>query len=118
MSEGYRMNYIIYGINRVSKDFMYIFDDLNILYLTDDINNISLNRCEYPTKDLETALSDSSYDQIIICDFDKKNKENLLQEKGFIYGKDYVYEEDFFSTLDNIVIPTDRKIAKIGRAHV
>lgn len=118
MSEGYRMNYIIYGINRVSKDFMYIFDDLNILYLTDDINNISLNRCEYPTKDLETALSDSSYDQIIICDFDKKNKENLLQEKGFIYGKDYVYEEDFFSTLDNIVIPTDRKIAIWGTGNM
>lgn len=30
------MKYIIYGINRTAKDFTYIFDDLEILYLIDD----------------------------------------------------------------------------------
>ncbi len=30
------MKYIIYGINRVAKDFLYIFEDLEIFCLTED----------------------------------------------------------------------------------
>lgn len=69
------MKYIIYGINRVAWDFMYIFNELDILYLTDDFTfSKDLLETEYRMETLDTALSDTSYDQIIICDFDKKQK--------------------------------------------
>ncbi len=56
------MDYILYGDNRIAKDFRYLFDDLNIISVSDDI---------------ESILSDYCYDQIIICDFDKSQKEGI-----------------------------------------
>lgn len=107
------MKYIIYGINRVAKDFLYIFDKLNVLYLTDDEVDIK-NKYEYSVQELRNALEDTSYDQIIICDFDKKQKEENLKKRGLRYGKEYIYEEDFFTELDDISIPHDRKILVWG----
>ena len=46
------MKYIIYGVNRVAKDFLYIFKDLDILYLTDDVTERG-NFCGYPIQGLE-----------------------------------------------------------------
>ena len=112
------MKYIIYGINRVTKDFLYIFDELEILYLTDDVDNTGKIWNEYPVKNLEDALKDGTYDQIILCDFDKKQKEEKLQKNGLVYGQDYVYEEDFFAELDDISIPADRKILIWGTGQM
>ena len=61
------MDYILYGDNRIAKDFRYLFDDLNIISVSDDI---------------ESILSDYCYDQIIICDFDKSQKEGKLKKRG------------------------------------
>lgn len=108
------MKYIIYGINRIAKDFMYIFDNLDIQYLVDDMEILEFDETRYRIERLEEALRDASYDQIIICDYDKREKEKRLQEKGLIYGQDYVYEEDFFAELDDIAIPINRKIAIWG----
>ena len=33
------MKYVIYGTSRVAKDYLYIFDDLSILYFIDDEYN-------------------------------------------------------------------------------
>ena len=64
------MRYIIYGINRAAKDFTYIFDDLEILYLTDDnVEPDSVLWGKYSVRCVEDALADSAYDQIIICGF-------------------------------------------------
>ncbi|MCI8466528.1 MAG: hypothetical protein HFI63_11870 [Lachnospiraceae bacterium] len=111
------MKYVIYGANRVAKDFMYIFDELNILYLIDE-RCTSETWCGYPLVKLEEALHDHQYDQIIICDFDKKQKEQSLQKNGLIYKKDYIYEEDFFDGLDEISIPTERKFLVWGTGQV
>lgn len=96
------MDYILYGNNRIAKDFRYLFNDLNIISVSDDI---------------ESILSDYRYDQIIICDFDKSQKEEELKKRGLVYGTDYVYEEDFFPSLDSISIPKDRKIAVWGTGN-
>lgn len=110
------MRYIIYGVNRVTKDFIYIFNNLEILYLTDSFVNTK-NIWGYKTQCLEDALKDTSYDQIILCDFDKKKKEENLQNKGLRYGKDYVYEEDFFTRLDEVSVPFDRKVLVWGTGN-
>ncbi len=95
------MKYIIYGNNRVAKDFIYIFNQLSVIKLTDNIN------CIIELRKVEDV-------QVIICDFDKAIKEKELQENGFVYGKDYLYEEDFFVQFDEISIPKDRNIAIWG----
>lgn len=111
------MKYIIFGTNRVAKDFRYIFDDLDIMYHLKEkdeeivIENILI-------RDLEYALGDKSYDKIIICDFNKINKEKILKENGLEYGKHYIFEEDFFQQLDEIVIPKDKKVAIWGTGNM
>jgi len=110
------MKYIIYGANRVAKDFLYIFDSLDVLYLTEDtVGQEEL--CGYHVEKLEDALRDTSYDKIIVCDFEKGERTQKLQEYGLAYGKDYVYEEDFFPELDDIQIPSDRKTAIWGTGN-
>lgn len=89
------MKYIIYGVNRVAKDFLYMFEQLDILYFMDD--TIEAKRfCGYEIKSIDDALQDCLYDQIIICDFEKEQKEGILQENGLQYRRDYIYEQDFF----------------------
>lgn len=118
------MKYIIYGINRVAKDFLYIFDDLDILYVTDDeavVDCASDDFVGYGIKKLEEALADRTHDGIIICDFrstDKECKERKLQEGGLVRGKDYFYEEDFFWKLDGFRIPSNRKLAVWGTGEI
>lgn len=107
------MKYIIYGVNRVAKDFLYVFEDLEILYFIDSESDCG-EFLGYSVHDLEYALNDKDYDQIILCDFDKDKKKNILVSKGFVYGTDFVYEEDFFETLDELHIPRHRKIAVWG----
>ena len=111
------MKYIIFGTNRVAKDFRYIFNDLDILYhfKEKDEDNIFENIL---VRNVEYALDDKSYDKIIICDFDKMNKEKILQENGLKYGKHYIYEEDFFQQLDEIVIPKDKRIVIWGTGNI
>ena len=111
------MNYIIYGANRVAKDFLYIFDKLKIMYVTDDGHSAEEFQ-GYEVKTLDEALSDKSYDKIILCDFDKSQKEAKLQECGLERGKDYLYEEDFFAGLDEFHIPPERKLAVWGTGQI
>ena len=83
------MKYIIYGVNRVAKDFLYIFSHLDILYLMDE--TAALNRLwGYEIKGMEEALQDRSYDRIILCDFEKKQKEHVLKKRGLQYGVDFI----------------------------
>lgn len=112
------MKYIVYGVNRVTKDFLYIFDRLEILYVTDDADTTEKVWNGYPVKNIEDALKDDIYDQIILCDFDKRQKEEKLQKNGLIYGQDYVYEEDFFAELDDVSIPADRKVLIWGTGQM
>ena len=50
------MNYILYGANRVAKDFLYIFNGLEIQYITDE-GYPSKEFLGYEVKALEEALS-------------------------------------------------------------
>ena len=111
------MNYIIYGTNRVAKDFIYIFDKLNILYLVSD-GMVNTAPAQYPVYNLQYALADTSYDKIIVCDFDKTEKIHVLNDAGLQYGKDYIYEEDFFEELDEILIPSEKKVVVWGTGQI
>lgn len=110
------MKYILYGANRISKDFMYMFDNIEYKFVVDDgKKGDSWNGLPYFCVDeLEYLEKD---DQIIICDVVKEKKEKKLNSKGFIYGEQYLYEEDFFESLDEWKMP-NREIAVWGTGKV
>ena len=107
------MNYVIYGANRVAKDFLYMFDKIRPLYFIEDELPDALF-LGYRVKSLEAALCEKEHKQIIICDFEKEDKERRLQAHSLCYGTDYIYEEDFFVELDDIHVPINRKLAVWG----
>lgn len=111
------MRYIIYGTNRVAKDFLYMFEHLEITCLIDDEYE-GQTFLGYSVVRPKELIEKRNEEQIILCDFDKAGKEKKLLEMGLVYGKDYLYEEDFFSQLDSFVIPPERKIAIWGTGRI
>lgn len=111
------MNYIIYGINRVTRDFIYMFNNLDIKYLTDN-EVFTTSQWGFDVLELQYALKDNSYDKIIICDFEKKNKVEYLQSIGLKHGKHFLLEEDFFIQLDDFALPDSKPIAVWGTGNM
>ncbi len=113
------MRYAIYGVNRVSKDFMYVFDyyeDIEVVCFFEDErkeNGTFLNKPVYKIGELTLHVKD--YDKIIICDYTYEDKETLLRKIGLKYGEDYIYVENLFKKLDELEFNSeDRKIAIWG----
>lgn len=105
------MKYGIYGINRVAKDFLYIFRDYEISFIFDDaIDRVSFNGvCVYSYEDALARKAHGEIDQIIVCDFEKQHKRERLEREGFVYQIDYIYDEDFFPSLDTYYLNKDKK---------
>lgn len=107
------MKYVIYGANRVAKDFLYMFDHLEITGVVDrEWRGESF--ASYPVYGEAYLKKRDKDEQIIVCDFEKEEKLSRLEEEGFLYGTDYVCEEDFFAQLDEFQIPPDRKLVMWG----
>lgn len=111
------MRYIIYGTNRVAKDFLYMFEYLEITCFIDDEYE-GQTFLGYSVVRPKELMEKRNEEQIILCDFDKAGKEAKLLEMGLAHGKDYLYEEDFFCQLDSLVIPPERKIAIWGTGRI
>ena len=91
------MKYVIYGANRIAKDFIYIFSSkIEIVAIVEDAGKISSCEIEkvavYDIKQLNTI----QFDQVIICDYEKAHRIKSLEKLEYRYGKDYIYEEDLF----------------------
>lgn len=103
-----RKEYVIYGVNRVAKDFEYIFrNKISIKYFVDDNWTCGEIFCNRPVYGMDKI---NPSEDIIICDFEKEAKTKRLNSLGYIYGKDFFYEKDFFEDLDDFRIPKDREI--------
>lgn len=109
------MNYAIYGVNRVAKDFMYIFDELNIVCFFSDEDDRK-KWIDIPIYKIDDIPNKSQYyDKIIICDFEKEIKRKKLEHMGLVYGRNFFYEEDLFVTLDRYQLnPLNKKIIAWG----
>ncbi len=93
------MKYAIYGVNRIAKDFMYIFDKTDIVcFYTDGEEQAWMGLPVYKIDDWYKV--EKNYDRIIICDIEKDEKRKKLENMGLKYKADFLYEEDFFMSLD------------------
>lgn len=111
------MGYIIYGINRVARDFIYIFKNLEIHYIVD--NGIECDEIwGIKCFDISKLDIESITDKIIICDFDNLYKINYLKDRGLVFEQDFVLAEDFFESLDNITIPNNKGVAVWGTGNM
>ena len=100
------MAFAIYGVNRVAKDFVYMFSDFDVIcYIDDEYDKSEFDgKKVYRLSDMDFAHRDSlGFDQIIICDFlsGRMEKQNALMSLGLVYKRDFLYEEDFFGLLDS-----------------
>ncbi|SEA10670.1 Radical SAM superfamily enzyme, MoaA/NifB/PqqE/SkfB family [Pseudobutyrivibrio sp. ACV-2] len=102
------MKYAIYGVNRVSKDFLYIFDNLEIVCFFDDeyVESRFLGAPVYSSKDIIPHKGE--FNKLIVCDFDKKDKIKVLNELG-LSSCDYTAEDTFFEQLNSDRINSNNK---------
>jgi Predicted Fe-S oxidoreductases len=84
---------VIYGWGRYPKDFLYVFDSIQVSYYVDDEEKEKV-KCY---KDLKNE-KDSVF--VIICKYDEKNARENLEKIGLKKGKDYVSAADLFPKLD------------------
>ena len=111
------MNYAIYGINRVAKDFMYMFPELNITAFVDD----NYHGSEYDGKKVFPSGSLTYVreiaDSVIICGFDNKDKENKLVSLECKHFTDYLFADDFFESVNDYgkkINPANKKVVIWG----
>lgn len=95
------MKYIIYGVNRATKDYIYLFSSIiQIEGVVDDcVQEKGLFIEKVPVYAFEERNS-LNYEKIIICDFDNTQKTLRLKREGLEYNKDYIYAEDLLYLLD------------------
>ncbi|MBP5702925.1 MAG: SPASM domain-containing protein [Lachnospiraceae bacterium] len=79
------------GSKKLSSDFRYVFEDR--LKLGDAV-------C-FDTVGAVSGESGSEYDMYICCAYDHEDAVRSLSAKGFVYGKDFLFAEDFFCLLDD-----------------
>lgn len=107
------IRYAIYGVNRVAKDFLYIFDDLRytVCFASDNENGKKFEKIiNVPVfSDSEIVSHRADFDMIIVCDFDFTRKVNVLMKMGMKLGDDYVLAEDLLESLNTVVINPDNK---------
>lgn len=93
------MKFYLYGINRIQRDFEYIFKNISIEgYLS---NNEAIK--EYNGRKVITLKEYSSQpndSMVLICDFDYNNVAETLEALGMRYESNYIYAHDLFGVLD------------------
>lgn len=105
---------IIYGIGKIQRDFEYIFNDIKISYYIDDNFN-DLENCK--TVNFINKLDKISF-IIIICKKEKDIAREKLLKYDLIYGKHFIYAEDYFykvNLLTNYI--GNKKIAVWGTGN-
>ena len=102
------MRYAIYGVNRVAKDFLYVFDKLDVVCFFDESGGMEfMGRQVYSIKDFHERRTE--WDKLILCDFDKEAKRKKLEQMGLRQGIEFIYEEDMFYELDDLALNPERK---------
>ena len=101
------MKVALYGANRVAKDFLYLFDELDVdCCFADEGEDAEAFaagtgiHCR-PVAELQEVRE--ICDRVIVCDFPgaaKDAKLACLEELGYVRGRDYCIEDEMLAALD------------------
>jgi len=101
--------YIIFGINRMAKDFCFFFDKMNVVgFVKDDEGYLYNEFLGLPVWSLNKISEKET--KVIICDFESEKKEDKLKKMGYVKNKDYYLADQFIDRLPGFKIPTNKKI--------
>lgn len=84
---------VIYGDERYTRDFIYLFDDIQIDTFVDDEKNSFADSWEVLKEMVENVF-------VIICKYEESNARENLESIGFVRNKDYASATVFFEKLD------------------
>lgn len=84
---------VIYGSGRYPRDFLYVFDSIEVSYYVDD-------EAHDDTKSYEVLHEEQDTVFVILCKYDEKNARENLDSIGFRKGIDYVSAASLFHKLD------------------
>ncbi|MBP9996339.1 MAG: hypothetical protein KBT19_03585 [Lachnospiraceae bacterium] len=87
-------NVYIYGDERFSRDFMYVFDSITIVDVFDDVESSFAKEWESNCD----KLKENAF--IIVCKYEKEKAICNLESAGYIRNKDYAIADSFFPLLD------------------
>lgn len=104
------MKYGIYGVNRVSKDILYIFDAIEVVCFFDDSPQMFSfeNRNVYDVNCAKSFLENKKIDQVMICDFCVDEKIHRLEQLGIGYITVSVFLENMFDINQNVLNPAKK----------
>lgn len=85
---------VIYGTGRYPKDFLYVFDSIQVSYYVDDEAHGSIKSFQALQKEEKNTVF------VIICKYDDKKAIQNLNRIGLRKGIDYVHAAALFHKLD------------------
>lgn len=85
---------VIYGSGRYPKDFLYVFDKIQVAYYVDD--EAGANKKSYQI--LRNEEKDKVF--VIICKYNEKRARKNLEDIGFCRGVNYISATELFHLLD------------------
>lgn len=84
---------VIYGSGRYPRDFLYVFDSIQVACYVDDEEHGCVKSFEVLQKDKNKVF-------VIICKYEEKKAQENLRKIGFKRGIDFVSAAALFHTLD------------------
>lgn len=91
------MKYVIYGENRVAKDFLYIFDKLDILYIADHGSGAG-EFCGYERKILRMLFRILPATGLLCAILINRPKQHIYRKWGCFMAKIISMKKIFFSS--------------------
>ena len=85
---------VIYGSGRYPKDFLYVFDKIQVSYYVDDKAGDTVEQYHVLEKEKKSEVF------VIICKYDEKAARTNLEQMGFQRGTNYVSASELFQELD------------------
>lgn len=85
---------VIYGTGRYPKDFLYVFDSIQVSYYVDDTAHGNAKSFQVLQEEEKNTVF------VIICKYDEKNAVQNLNRTGLKKGIDYVHAASLFHKLD------------------
>lgn len=112
------MDIAIYGMNEITKDFLYLFETLHIGALFYDFKECPNFEIGFYKGEIKSVIELKQWYEknkvlVVICGLDYIEKENILEEYGLMHKENYIYAHEMGKYLIKEML-SDKAIAWYG----